>query len=43
MSYLIKKRLDPDFAEKDKRYYTFQAKYNNTYSYLETMLKYYVD
>jgi hypothetical protein len=38
MSYLLKNGLDPDFAEKDKRYYTFQAKYNQYYSYLETML-----
>jgi hypothetical protein len=38
MSYLLKNGLDPDFAEKDRRYYTFQAKYNQYYSYLETML-----
>ena len=38
MSYLLKNGLDPEFAEKDRRYYTFQAKYNQYYSYLETML-----
>jgi hypothetical protein len=38
MNYLLKNGLDPEFAEKDRRYYTFQAKYNQYYSYLETML-----
>jgi len=38
LAYLLKNGLDPDFAEKDKRYYTFQAKYEEYYSYLETML-----
>jgi len=38
MAYLLKNGLDADFAEKDRRYYTFQAKYNQYYSYLETML-----
>ena len=36
--YLLKNGIDPDFAAKDRRYYTFQAKYNDYYSYLETML-----
>jgi hypothetical protein len=38
LSYLLKNGIDPDFADKDKRYYTFQAKYSEYYSYLETML-----
>lgn len=38
MNYLLKNGIDPAFAEKDTRYYTFQAKYNDYYSYLETML-----
>jgi hypothetical protein len=38
LAYLLKNGLDPDFAEKDTRYYTFQAKYSEYYSYLETML-----
>jgi hypothetical protein len=38
MSYLLKNGLDSTFASKDRRYYTFQAKYEQYYSYLETML-----
>jgi len=38
INYLLKNGIDPNFAEKDRRYYTFQAKYNEYYSYLETML-----
>jgi len=38
LAYLLKNGIDPSFAEKDKRYYTFKAKYSEYFSYLETML-----
>jgi hypothetical protein len=38
LSYLTKNGLDAAFANNDKRYYTFEAKYAEYYSYLETML-----
>lgn len=38
MNYLLRNGLDKDFSEKDKRYYTFEAKYSEYYAYLETML-----
>lgn len=37
-NYLKKNGLDNDFMNKDKRYYTFEPRYNEFYSYLETML-----
>jgi len=36
--YLLKNGLDSSFSDKDKRYYTFQAKYEEYFAYLETML-----
>jgi len=36
--YLLKNGIDKLFGEKDKRYYTFQANYEEYYAYLETML-----
>ncbi len=38
VAYLLKNGLDVSFAEKDKRYYTFQAEYEQYFAYLETML-----
>jgi hypothetical protein len=38
LDYLLKNGIDYSFAEKDRRYYTFEAKYSEYYSYLETML-----
>jgi hypothetical protein len=38
ISYLLRNGIDSSFAEKDKRYYTFEAKYAEYYAYLETML-----
>jgi hypothetical protein len=38
MAYLTKNGIDAAFAENDKRYYTFESKYSEYYSYLETML-----
>lgn len=38
LNYLKKNGLDVDFGNKDKRYYTFQTKFDEYYSYLETML-----
>ena len=38
ISYLLKNGIDESFSVKDKRYYTFEAKYDDYYSYLETML-----
>lgn len=35
---LMKNGLGDEFTEKDKRYYTFGAKYEEYYAYLETML-----
>jgi len=37
-AYLLKNGIDSSFAQKDKRYYTFEAKYEDYFSYLETML-----
>jgi len=36
--YLLKNGIGKAFANKDKRYYTFEANYAEYYSYLETML-----
>jgi hypothetical protein len=36
--YLLKNGIDQNFANKDKRYYTFNANYEEYYAYLETML-----
>jgi hypothetical protein len=36
--YLLKNGIDQNFANKDKRYYTFSANYEEYYAYLETML-----
>jgi hypothetical protein len=36
--YLLKNGIDQSFANKDKRYYTFDANYEEYYAYLETML-----
>ena len=36
--YLLKNGMDLQFAEKDKRYYTFQPDYEQYFAYLETML-----
>ena len=38
LSYLLKNGIDEEFTKRDKRYYTFQAKYAEYYSYLEAML-----
>jgi hypothetical protein len=38
IEYLAKNGLDSGFASKDKRYYVFEAKYDEYFSYLETML-----
>lgn len=38
MAYLKKNGLDSNFANSDKRYYTFRADYSLYYKYLETML-----
>lgn len=38
LSYLLRNGLDSSFAEKDKRYYTFSAKYDEYFAYLEAML-----
>jgi hypothetical protein len=38
VAYLLKNGLDLEFAEKDKRYYTFEQDYEQYYAYLETML-----
>lgn len=38
LDYLKKNGIDTDFASKDKRYYTFQSKFEEYYAYLETML-----
>ena len=38
LEYLKKNGIDSEFAEKDKRYYTFQTNYELYYAYLETML-----
>jgi len=38
MSFLLKNGLDNNFSLKDKRYYVFQSKYDEYYSYLEAML-----
>ena len=38
MEYLLRNGLDESFANKDKRYYSFQPKYEEYFSYLETML-----
>lgn len=38
LAYLTKNGLDESFANKDRRYYTFQTDYKEYYSYLETML-----
>ena len=38
LKYLQKNGLDQDFTNKDKRYYTFETKYEEYFAYLETML-----
>ena len=38
LKYLQKNGLDQDFSNKDKRYYTFETKYEEYFAYLETML-----
>lgn len=38
LSYLERNGLDRTFSDKDKRYYTFEAKYDEYFAYLETML-----
>ena len=38
LSYLLRNGIDSSFAEKDKRYYTFAAKYDEYFAYLEAML-----
>ena len=38
LEYLLRNGLDAEFANKDKRYYSFQAKYEEYFAYLETML-----
>lgn len=38
LNYLLRNGIDKTFASKDKRYYTFQAKYAEYFSYLEAML-----
>lgn len=38
LEYLTKNGLDRDFADKDKRYYTFKTDYKDYFAYLETML-----
>lgn len=38
LTYLLRNGMDKTFSEKDKRYYTFEAKYKEYFSYLEAML-----
>jgi len=38
LSYLLRNGLDKSFANNDKRYYTFEAKYKEYFAYLEAML-----
>lgn len=38
LNYLTKNGIDRDFADKDKRYYTFKTDYKDYFAYLETML-----
>ena len=38
LAYLTRNGLDANFSTKDKRYYTFEAKYEDYLAYLETML-----
>lgn len=38
LQYLNRNGLDSTFSTKDKRYYTFEAKYEEYFAYLETML-----
>jgi hypothetical protein len=38
MAYLLKNGIDTGFTQNDKRYYTFEPKYAEYFSYLETML-----
>lgn len=38
LAYLLKNGIDSSFANKDKRYYTFEPKYEEYYAYLESML-----
>jgi hypothetical protein len=38
LAYLLKNGIDAGFTQTDKRYYTFEAKYAEYFSYLETML-----
>lgn len=38
LAYLSRNGLDSGFASKDKRYYVFEAKYEDYFAYLETML-----
>jgi hypothetical protein len=38
IAYLLKNGMDKLISEKDKRYYVFEAKYQDYFAYLETML-----
>jgi len=38
LNYLLRNGLDQTFSSKDKRYYTFEAKYSEYFAYLEAML-----
>lgn len=38
LEYLLKNGIDESFANKDRRYYTFTANYEDYYAYLETMI-----
>jgi hypothetical protein len=38
IAYLLKNGMDKLITDKDKRYYTFEAKYQDYFAYLETML-----
>lgn len=38
LRYLAKNGLDSEFTQKDRRYYTFMTKFDEYYTYLETML-----
>lgn len=38
LTYLLRNGMDKTFSEKDKRYYTFEAKYKEYFAYLEAML-----
>jgi len=38
IAYLLKNGMDKLISDKDRRYYTFEAKYQDYFAYLETML-----